>query len=177
MGAPVEPRIVAEVGGLVVAERGPLIILVDRRTGPLATTAFVVGVLALVLGGFGLVALMVPTALPWWLGVVFLVVGVGLAVGALALVRRIGKARTRPLSGHRPVAVFDRARRVYADADGIVVAPLDHVRFQKRMQLASSSPALIAVTPSGSRILKRGNPFNGGIGDLDAVLTALLAIS
>jgi hypothetical protein len=28
------------------------------------------------------------------------------------------------------------------------------------------------VTPDGARTLKRGNPFNGGLGDLEAVLTA-----
>jgi len=33
MTAPSEPRIVAEVGGLVVAEHGPLVIVVDRGTG------------------------------------------------------------------------------------------------------------------------------------------------
>jgi hypothetical protein len=30
------------------------------------------------------------------------------------------------------------------------------------------------VTPSGTRILKRGNPFNGGVGNLADVLTAVV---
>jgi hypothetical protein len=76
------------------------------------------------------------------------------------------------LTDYRPVAVFDRARRVFVDADGAVVAPLDHVRFQSQTQVASSSPMLVVVTPSGARTLKRGNPFNGGLGDLEAVLSA-----
>ena len=174
MTAAAEPHLVAEIGGLAIAEQGPLVVLVDRGTGPLATIAFVISLLALVFGGFGAVTLMAPAAVPWWLSTVFLIVGIGLGGGALSLISRIRHARTRPLSGYRPVAVFDRARRVYADADGIVVAPLDHVRFQNRMQLASSSPALVAVTPGGTRILKRGNPFNGGIGNLDTVLTAVV---
>ena len=70
------------------------------------------------------------------------------------------------------MATFDRARRLYVDADGVVVAPLEQVRFQSRTQLTSSSPMLVAVTPDGARTLKRGNPFNGGLGDLEAVLTA-----
>jgi hypothetical protein len=70
------------------------------------------------------------------------------------------------------VAVFERAGRVFVDADGAVVAPLDHVCFQTRSHLTSSSPMLLAVTPSGTQILKRGNPFNGGLRSLDAVLTA-----
>ncbi|OBB14442.1 hypothetical protein A5731_13210 [Mycolicibacterium conceptionense] len=76
------------------------------------------------------------------------------------------------MTGYRPVAVFDRARGVLIDGDGKVLAPLSQVQLARRMQLGSSSPKLVAVTPSGDRILKRGNPFNGGIGNLDEVLTA-----
>ena len=36
---------------------------------------------------------------------------------------------------------------------------------------------LVAVTPGGTRTLKRGNPFNGGIGNLDEVLTAMVFAS
>ena len=60
-----------------------------------------------------------------------------------------------------------------ADADGTVLAPLSQVRFHNRMQLGSSSPKLVASTPNGDRILKRGNPFTGGIGNLDEVLTVV----
>lgn len=176
MTAPAEPHIVAEVGGLAVAEQGPLIVVVDRDIGPWSTLAFVLGVLALVFGGFGAVTLALSAtdgaALPWWLSLIFLVVGIVFAGGVLGVVGRIRSARARPLSRYRPVAVFDRARQVFVDADGAVVAPLVQVRFERQTQLASSSPMLVAVTPAGVRILKRGNPFNGGLGDLPAVLTA-----
>jgi hypothetical protein len=178
MTAPVEPRILAEVGGLVVAEQGPLVVIVDRNTGPRATFAFILAVVALVFGGFGAVSLAFAaggaTSVPWWLSATFLGVGIGVGLGALAVVRRIRHCRATPVSGYRPVAVFDRARRVFTDGDGVVIAPLDHVRFQRRTQLASSSPMLVVVTPEGQRIIKRGNPFNGGIGDLETVLTAAI---
>jgi hypothetical protein len=176
MTASAEPQILAEVGGVAVAELGPLVVVVDRGTGPLATVAFVLGVLALVFGGFGAATLALTatggTALPWWLSSIFLLVGLGFAGAVLGVVGRIRSARARPLNGYRPVATFDRARRLYVDADGVVVAPLEQVRFQSRTQLTSSSPMLVAVTPDGARTLKRGNPFNGGLGDLEAVLTA-----
>lgn len=179
MTAPAQPRILAEVGGLAVAEQGPLVVVVDRGTGPWATFAFVLGVVALVFGGFGAVALALTaggtSAVPWWLSATFLAVGVGVSLGALAVVRRIRRSRATPLSSYRPVAVFDRARRVFTDGDGVVIAPLNHVRFQRQMQRASSSPMLVAVMPNGTRIIKRGNPFNGGLGDLEAVLTAALS--
>ena len=71
----------------------------------------------------------------------------------------------------RPIAVFDRAAGVYLDADGRALAPLAAVTFHRRMQLGSSSPKLVAQTPGGTYVLLRGNPFTGGLGNLDAVLT------
>ncbi len=176
MAAPVEPRIIAETGGLVIAEWGPAVVVVDRGTGPLATVAFVLGVLAAVFGGFGGVTLVLATTSadspPWPLGAALLVAGIVAAGGALAVAQRIRRDRAIPVSEYRPVAIFDRARRVYVDAAGAIVAPLHHVRFQRETQLTSSSSMLVAVTPAGRRIIKRGNPFNGGLGNLDAVLTA-----
>jgi hypothetical protein len=176
MTAPVEPRILAEVGGLVVSEQGPLVVVFDRGTGPWATVAFVLGVLALVFGGFGAVTLALAATgdagVPWQLSATFLVVGILFAGGAFAAFGRIRRAKTKPLSDYRPVAIFDRAQRVFVDADGAVVAPLDQVRFSSRTQVTSSSPMLVVLTPSGARTLKRGNPFNGGLGNLEDVLSA-----
>lgn len=175
MTAPAEPRILAEVGGLAVAEQGPLIVVVDRGTGPLATVAFVLGIVALVPGGFGAVTLVLSAAggaaIPWWVASMFVLVGIVFAAAAFAVISRIRGAKTKPLSGYRPVAIFDRAQRVFVDADGVAVAPLHQVRFERRTQLTSSSPMLVAVTPAGTVTLKRGNPFNGGLGNLDDVLT------
>lgn len=176
MTGPDQPRILAEVGGLVVAEQGPLVVVFDRGTGPWATVAFVLGVLALVFGGFGAVTLAMAATgsagVPWWLSAIFLVVGILFAVGAFAVVGRIRRAKAKPPSDYRLVAIFDRARRVFVDADGTVVAPLDQVRFESRTQVTSSSPMLVAVTPGGAFTVKRGNPFNGGLGNLEHVLSA-----
>ncbi|PRC48344.1 hypothetical protein C6A85_80320 [Mycobacterium sp. ITM-2017-0098] len=60
---------------------------------------------------------------------------------------------------------------MYRDGTGTIIAPLDQVRFERRMQMTSSSPKLVAVAPAGVYVLKRGNPFGGGVGTLDQVLT------
>ena len=163
------PRILREVGGLVIAEDGPLVIVVDRGNGPPAVLAFVTGLVAVVVGGFGVVTLVAD---PGYLGAAFLAAGVVAAAVTWAVVRHIRRRRTIPVESYRPVAVFDRAARVMRDADGQVVAPLDAVTFSRRMQIGSSSPKLVADTPSGGYVLLRGNPFTGGLGDLDAVLSA-----
>jgi hypothetical protein len=54
------------------------------------------------------------------------------------------------------------------------VVPLDQVRFARKFQIGLSSPKLVAVTPGGTKVLKRGNPFDGGVGNVDEVLTAVV---
>lgn len=70
------------------------------------------------------------------------------------------------------MAVFDRERRVFVDDSGVVLAALDDVRFQRVLQLTSSSAQLVVVMPGGTRVLARGNPFHGGLGDLETALAA-----
>ena len=178
MDAPPEPVIIAEQGGLVVAERGPEILVIDRGNGPSEITAFVL-LFTLVFGGFGVVS-MIYAARGWMgpvsvaVGAVFLAVGVVAGVAMFVTARRIRRRRRRPLSSFTPVAVFDRAQRLYRDGAGEVLAPLDQVRFERGMQMTSSSAKLVAVTPWGTHLLKRGNPFGGGIGTLDRVLSAVV---
>lgn len=158
----------ADTGGLVVTDDGRRVLVFDRNTGGLAVTAFVFGIVALVLLGFGVVA---SFALSNVVGACFLAAGVAVAVGALVAFRAFRRRRTRPLHECRSVAVIDRKLGLFSYAGGAVL-PLDQVRFQRRMQLGSSSPKLVAVLPRSTRVLKRGNPFDGGIGDVDQVLTA-----
>jgi hypothetical protein len=168
MTTPAGSQILADTGGLVVTDDGRRVLVFDRNTGGLAVTAFVFGIVALVLLGFGVVA---SFALSNVVGACFLAAGVAVAVGALVAFRAFRRRRTRPLHECRSVAVIDRKLGLFSYAGGAVL-PLDQVRFQRRMQLGSSSPKLVAVLPRSTRVLKRGNPFDGGIGDVDRVLTA-----
>ena len=163
-----EPRILADTGGLVVADDGRRILVIDRGTGALAVAAFVLGVVALVVGGFGAVALFTISA---GLGAAFLAVGVVAAIATIVAVRKFRQRRAQPLHACRSVAVIDRKLGLFSYAGGAVL-PMDQVRFQRRMQIGSSSPKLVALLPGGTRVLKRGNPFDGGIGNVDEVLTA-----
>jgi hypothetical protein len=69
------------------------------------------------------------------------------------------------------VAVIDRKLGLFSYGGGAVIS-LDQVRFERKLQIGSSSPKLVALTPGGTHVLKRGNPFDGGIGNVDEVLTA-----
>jgi hypothetical protein len=170
VSAPAEPQILADTGGLLVTDDGRRMLVIDRRTSALATTAFVLGVITLVVGGFGLVASITGTP-SRTLGAIFLAVGLLFAVLTFLVVRKIRQRRRQPLNQCRPVAVIDRKLGLFTYRGGALVQ-LDQVRFARRMQIGSSSPKLVAVTPGGTLVLKRGNPFDGGIGNVDEILTA-----
>ncbi|HVQ51774.1 MAG TPA: hypothetical protein VMS92_17150 [Mycobacterium sp.] len=172
MTAPTPPQTLADTGGLVVTDDGRRVQVFDRCTGALTVMAFVLGVLTLVIGGFGAVALIggVPSRA---LGAAFLVVGLIVAAATFVVVRKIRRRRGQPLHECRPVAIIDRKLGVFSYRGGALV-PLDQVRFARRLQIGSSSPKLVAVTSGGAHVLKRGNPFDGGIGNVDELLTAVV---
>ncbi len=170
--APPETQILADTGGLVVTDDGRRVLVFDRCTGALAVLAFVLGVLTLVVGGFGAVALFagVPSRT---VGAVFAAVGLLFGAMTFAVVRKIRRRRGQPLHECRPVAVIDRKLGIFSYGGGAVV-PLHQVRFARQLQIGSSSPKLVAMTPGGTHVLKRGNPFDGGVGGVDEVLTAVV---
>lgn len=169
MSTPAQPLVLADTGGLLVTDDGRRVLVIDRCTGALSTFAFVLGVITLVVGGFGAVALF--AGMPKPLAAIFLAVGLLFAVLTVLVVRKIRQRRRQPLNQCRPVAVIDRKLGLFTYRAGALVQ-LDQVRFARQMQIGSSSPKLVAITPGGTMVLKRGNPFDGGIGNVDEILTA-----
>ena len=172
MSGEAETRTLADTGGLVVTDDGRRVLVFDRCTGVLTVLAFVFGLLAIVFCGFGLVALVaaVPSR---GMGVVVVAVGVVLAVTTYLVVRKIRGRRGQPLHQCRPIAVIDRKLGLFSYGGGAVVA-LDQVSFARKIQISSGSSKLVAVTPGGIKVLKRGNPFDGGVGNVDELLTAVV---
>ncbi len=166
-----DSQVLADTGGLVVTDDGRRVLVIDRCTGTLAVLAFVFGVLTLVVGGFGVVTLIAGTP-SRALGAVFVAVGAVLAVATFVVARKVRSRRAQPLHECRPVAVLDRKLGLFSYRGGALVQ-LDQVRFARKLQIGSSSPKLVALTPGGPQTIKRGNPFDGGIGNVDEVLTAV----
>lgn len=171
MEASAEPWVLADTGGLVVTDDGRRVNVFDRRTGALMVMTFALGVLTLVVGGFGVVALIADTP-SRGVGAIFGAAGVVLAVLLFVAVRKSRQRRSRPLHACRSVAVLDRKLNLFSYGGGGLVQ-LDQVRFTRRFQIGSSSPKLVAVTPGGTKVLKRGNPFDGGVGKIDELLNAV----
>ena len=171
MSAPADAQVLVDTGGLVVTDDGRRVLVIDRCTGALAVAAFVLGLLTVIVGGFGVVALVIG-APSRTLGAVFLAAGLVLAGLTFVAVRKFRRRRNQPLHECRPVAVLDRKLGLFSYRGGALVQ-LDQVRFARKLQIGSSSPRLVALTPGGPQTLKRGNPFDGGIGNVDELLTAV----
>ncbi len=172
MSAPAETQVLVDTGGLVVTDDGRRVNVFDRCTGALAILAFVLGILTLVVGGFGVVALIagVPSTA---LGAIFVAVGVVVRGGVVRRGAQDPSAPQPAAAQCRSVAVIDRKLGLFSYGGGAIV-PLDQVQFARRMQIGSSSPKLVALTPGGTKVLKRGNPFDGGVGNVDEVLSAVV---
>lgn len=161
----------------MLAVRGDEVLLIDRGRVPSEVTVLLLTMTPLICGGFGVVSA-ISTAAGAMAGRSVVIGAALLAVGVLAfgaMIRASGalrRVRRTPLSVYAPVAVFDRHRGVYRDSAGEVVALLSDVVFERRSSLLTSR--LVAVTPSATRILLRGNAFTGGIGTLDRVLTGVV---
>lgn len=173
----VQPRVLAQASGVVVAQDGANVVVVDRRLRGLATTVFVLAVLTFITGVQGILFAVGAAGTEQAARTVAVVLmGAAVVTGGLLAVaiRAVVTRRRRPLSDYQPVATFDLSAGQLRDGTGRTVAPLDQVRLAKRMQLTSSSPKLVAETPGGTLLLARGNPFAGGLGNLREVLAAHL---
>src|SRR5688572_5444171 len=104
MSAASQPRILAKASGVVVALDGSTVVIVDRRLGGLATTVFVLAVLAFITGSMGIVFGVDAVASDDGNRVVAAVlIGVAVVAGAflIAALRAVAARRRRPLSDYQ----------------------------------------------------------------------------
>ncbi|MGK2854999.1 MAG: hypothetical protein ACSLE3_13020, partial [Microbacteriaceae bacterium] len=92
MNTPQQPRILSEQGGLVIAEDGPRILVIDRGNGAGEITAFVLLVFTVVVGGFGAAALVLG-GVPIAIAAAFLAAGLTLGVGLFFAIRPLRRRR------------------------------------------------------------------------------------
>jgi hypothetical protein len=159
-------KILESSSGYVLYEEGSRVILVDQQTRGLAVILFVFGLIALVcsvnavifivqamMGNFGFMPafVLVPVALA------------GIFIFRTAILRYKKFAQTPP-NQFPAVVIFDLERGALLDKHEKEIAPLSAVRITKRLQIGSSSPALVAKHEGGSTFLISGHPFLGGLG-------------
>ncbi len=165
------PHVVAESSGIAVVEQGGTLWVVDRKTGWVSTAIFVTGLNAGIglLGGFALLFTV------GWAGLIPMLFGGLGVVGLMAILRWKRTREAAPLTSLPVLCALDPNRRAVTDASGQAFASFEQVELKRAFQVASSSPALELVHPGGKILLVRGNPFGGGIDDVEHVLRQQLS--
>lgn len=153
--------------GVKILQDRQRLLVVDFGTSALSVVVFVLGLLTIILGSGG-VALATAGAAAVGLGLIgaAALLGLGLALALRTLLRR----RRRAPDSLPPRLIIDLAARTLCDGGGGVLAPLEQVRFHRKFQIGSSSPALAASFDRHQVVLARGNPFAGGLGTLEDAL-------
>jgi uncharacterized membrane protein len=172
----VNGQVIARCGGFELLEDGPRLIFVDRGTSWFGVALFVVGLLAFITSGNGVLWVvlsiggnrdaLVPALILLPLGALF--------VTAFVL---LWKAKARRAKDPAPtpdqvLMIADRAQNALTDAAGRPFAPLDGAVFRSAMQLGSSSSCLEVGFAGGTRVIARGSPFSGSIDDMQDALRA-----
>lgn len=161
--------------GYELVQDGERWLLVDRQIRGLVIAVFVIGLLTFIVGINGLVQLGLAAAGRGGLLVAGLVMlGVAGLVGTVLwmVVKKLRAAKQKPIEELPTIAVFDFSSGQLLTGDDQRIAPLEEVEVRRRLQLGSSSPALVAYYGPHSYQLAKGNPFLGGIAGLEGPLRA-----
>lgn len=160
-----------EASGVGIYSDGERVFVIDLGTVQLHTAVFVLGLLAFILGVNG--SLMLAGVMGGGpvvvVGIVLVAVSVLCGCGIHRLVKLIRHRRSHP-NERAPIVILDLATRRLCGPDGQPMAPLSEVSRQLKFQMGSNSRQLVLIGPMGTVLLARGNPFAGGLGNLEGVL-------
>ena len=80
------------------------------------------------------------------------------------------KISAMPLNDLKSICIIDFAANNLLNGEHIILAPLQTVQLQRKMQFTSSSAKLVLQWNKNSLTLVEGNPFSGGITAVEKAL-------
>lgn len=166
---------IAYSSGVSLRREGQRLYFVDVGAGWMVIVIFICALLGFIAGVNGVVqgALALSGSGSLIAAIILLPVSVACLLAIPPLLRRKKQRRSASSAELTVLAIVDLEQGLLLDARGQALAPLSQVQFKRRFQAASSSPALAAVWPGGSRVLVHGTPFDGGIADVGYQLERL----
>jgi hypothetical protein len=163
-------KVIGSGSGFEILEDDQRLRIIDRRTAGWYTAGFVLALLTFIPTVLGIVLTaqaLASGASHWPVGLAISAAGCVFGLGLLFIVRRVRALAAVPAADVPPTLIIDLGDRALLDSGGRRLASLDEASFGRKMQLGSSSPAL-AVTFAGKTIVfARGNPFAGGLGNIE----------
>lgn len=80
------------------------------------------------------------------------------------------KVNATPLQQLKNICIFDFDSNHLLDGQQKILTPINQVWLIRKMQLTSSSPELLVCWNGGSISIIKGNPFSGGIAEIEKIL-------
>jgi hypothetical protein len=159
--------------GVKLVDREGRILVVDLGTSWAYIAGFVVGLLAFIVGGNGILQLVLAFGSgggSLLAAAIFLVVSIAFGGILYLLIRYVRKRNAAAPETLRLVVIFDLPAGTLCDGAGASIAPLATTRLRQKITIGSSSPALDVQSSAGPIRLASGNIFAGGIGPLLSAL-------
>lgn len=159
--------------GIVIYESGNKLYLSKQSGNAAGTILFVTGLLAFILLGNGILQLTVfKDQIPNSSKLGMLLIGIGLILAFVFWKVRVyqKKQAATPLQQLSTICIIDFETNNLLDGQQRILAPINEVWLTRKLQITSSSPELLLLWNRGSIRIVKGNPFSGGIGDIEKVL-------
>ena len=165
----------AEASGTIVYQNGNKLYISKKPAQWTTTFLFVTGLLTLILLTNGILQLFFlnpSTADTTNLGLILSGAGILFALIFWRVLVYRKKINSTPPESLSCMCIIDLSANTLLDADQNVLSSLDAVRMLRKMQLGSSSPALVLQWNNDAITLVQGNPFSGGIAAVENTLVS-----
>ena len=163
----------AASSGTVIYEDDNKLYITKKPAQWTSTFLFVTGLLAFILLANGLLQLFVFKMQPHGvqtLGIILTAAGVLFALIFWRVIAYRKKLNSIPVNELKYICIIDLNNNTLLDEQQNILAPLEQVLLSRKMQITSSSPALILQWNKNALTLVQGNPFSGGIAAVEKIL-------
>ena len=163
----------AASSGIIIYENANKLVVCKKPAQWTSTFLFVTGILAIILLGNALLQLFVfenEYKLPKNVGLILFAVGMFIVIIFWRILLYRKKVNGIPVTDLEGICTFDFTNNNLLDGQQNILSPLSEVYLMRKMQLTSSSPELIVKWKSGSLTIVKGNPFSGGIAEIERIL-------
>ena len=163
----------AESSGTVIYEAENKLYLSKSPSGGTSTFLFVIGLLAFILLGNGVLQLTVlKNQIPGSTKLGIMLIGIALVFVAIFWRVRLYQKKVNAIPPHqlKKICIFDFGSNNLLDSQQNILTPINQAWITRKMQLTSSSPELLLCWKGGSLSIIKGNPFSGGIAGIEKVL-------
>jgi hypothetical protein len=163
----------AESSGTVIYEAENKLYLSKSPAPQVSTFLFVTGVLGFILLGNGVLQLTVfKNQIPGSTKLGIMLIGIGLVFVAIFWRIRLYQKKVNAIPPHqlKNICIFDFGSKNLLDSQQNILTPLNQAWLSRKMQLSSSSPELLLCWKGGNLSIIKGNPFSGGIVEIEKLL-------